>query len=218
VVVSADGDLPGGGSRPGEPVRAVGPPTEDAVTTVAVFEVPAGGVVVQVPVVIWSTKRRLVQVVGVTPGGKPETRDVEVSGYLGMGLELVGAGVPVTAWADTAATPGWRVDLDETAETYTVLCPDGGVGITGSYRPRDPGEAGVISLWVGAVRARAAVLLLTGVIVFDGREPDLVDAQHQGGLLRGVAAYTPPGRSDDVHGKPVRRRWNLFTRRRGSSA
>jgi len=112
--------------------------------------------------------------------------------------------------------PGWRLDVDEAAAVYTVVCPDGGIGVTGPYRLRDPREGRVTAAWLAAVRARAAVLLLTGVIVFDGREPDLADAQHHGSLLRGVAAYTPSGREHDSQSEnPVGRWWrrNLPTHR-----
>jgi len=206
-VVSAGGDVPGGG-RPGESVLVGGPPTEDATTAVAMLKVQSGGSVREVPVVIWSMKQRLVEVVGTPSGRKPDTRDVEVSRYLRLGLELVGTGTAVIPWTDTTATPGWRLDVEEAAAVYTVVCPDGGVGVTGRYRLRDPREGRVTAAWLAAVRARAAVLLLTGVIIFDGREPDLADAQHHGSLLRGVAAYTPPSReADSQGGDPPGRRW-----------
>jgi len=213
--MSAAGDVPGGG-RPGESVLVGGPPTEGATTAVAVLKVQDGGSVREVPAVIWSTKQRLVEVVGATPAGEPDTRDVEVSRYLRLGLELVGTGTAVVAWTDTTATPGWRLEVDGAAAVYTVVCPDGGIGVTGRYRLRDPREGRVTAAWLAAVRAREAVLLLTGVIIFDGREPDLADAQHHGGLLRGVAAYSPSGREHDSQGEnPVGRRWwrNLRTHR-----
>ncbi len=185
-VMSAAGDAPGVG-RPGESVLMGGPPSEDAATAVAVLKVQFGGSVREVPAVIWSTRQRLVEVVGTTPAGKPDTRDVEVSRYLRWGLEMVGTGTAVVAWTDTTATPGWRLDVDEAAAAYTVVCPDGGIAVTGRYRLRDPREGRVTAAWLAAVRAQEAVLLLTGMIIFDGREPDLADAQHHGSLLRGVA-------------------------------
>lgn len=214
--MSDDGAVSGGGQR-GERSWVGGPPTQDAASTVAVFQaVVDGGRVVHVPAVIWSTSRRLVEVVGATPEGHAETRDVEVGQYLAMGLELVGVGESVVPADGGQWTPGWRLLLDRASRTSTVLRPDGGVAITGPYDPRNPGEARVVDLWLAAVDAREAVLLLTGVIIFDGREPDLADAQHHGGLLRGVAAYSPSGREHDSQGEnPVGRRWwrNLRTHR-----
>jgi len=133
--VSDDRAVSGGGQR-GDLSWVGGPPTQDAASTLAVFQAMVdGGHVVHVPAVIWSTPRRLVEVVGATPEGHAETRDVEVGQYLAMGLDLVGVGESVLPADGGQWTPGWRLLVDRASKTSTVLRPDGGVGITGPLRP-----------------------------------------------------------------------------------
>ncbi len=133
--MSDDRAVSGGGQR-GDLSWVGGPPTQDAASTLAVFQAMVdGGHVVHVPAVIWSTPRRLVEVVGATPEGHAETRDVEVGQYLAMGLDLVGVGESVLPADGGQWTPGWRLLVDRASKTSTVLRPDGGVGITGPLRP-----------------------------------------------------------------------------------